>query len=161
MRTEVAEGMSAVTLLAWVRFDRLERELNALLTPDVSETETLRWEVERGGRMRLGIGRDLGNRELDWEVVVGDPVVPVRGGSGWRLLVTTFDGEAVRHYSDGVPAGSGAAFRPAALRIGAADVGNGRGGEARALAGALDEFAIFSRAMSAGEIRELYEKGRP
>lgn len=160
VRTVVGETMQAVTLMAWVRVERLEHALNALLTPDVSESGTLRWEVERGGRMRLGIGRDLGRREVDWEVVEGDAVVPIRGGGGWRLLVTTFDGEVVRHYCDGVPAGSGSAFRPAALRIGAADVGNGRGEQARGLAGALDEFAIFSRAMTAGEVREIYEKGR-
>ncbi|MDG2123092.1 MAG: hypothetical protein P8J87_05300, partial [Verrucomicrobiales bacterium] len=52
VRVEAGESMPAVTLMAWVRFDRLDFALNALLMPDASETGTLRWEVGRGGRMR-------------------------------------------------------------------------------------------------------------
>jgi hypothetical protein len=55
------------------------------------------------------------------------------------------------------------------FRIGPAELGNWnvRSGPnpapnlIRNLSGALDEFALFSRALSDAEIRELYGKGKP
>lgn len=56
---------------------------------------------------------------------------------------------------------SGAAFSPAPLRIGPAEVGNAGGPRRRHLRGRLDELAILARALPSDEIRALYEAGRP
>ena len=135
--------------------------LQSLLTADLLQTGALRWELSDTGRLRFAIGRDLGRSKLDWEAVDGEPVVtPDRFGK-WLLLATTFDGRTVRHYCNGRPCGSGAAFQPPALHIGAADLGNWRGPTLRNVVGTIDEFAILSRALSAAELQLYYEQGRP
>jgi ferric-dicitrate binding protein FerR (iron transport regulator) len=161
VRLTVAQPLQQVSLLTWIQIDSLPHGLQSLLTADLLQTGAVRWELSDAGRLRFAIGRDLGRSKLDWEAVDGEPVVtPDRFGK-WLLLATTFDGRTVRHYCNGRPCGSGAAFQPPALQIGAADLGNWRGPTLRNVVGTIDEFAILSRALSAAELQAYYEQGRP
>lgn len=160
IRLRVERPLREVTLMAWVRVQSLRRGLQSLLSADSTATGSLRWELSHQGRLRLGIARDLGRPRADWEAVDGAPfVAPERFGQ-WLFLASTFDGETVKHYGDGVPAGEGAAFTPPAILVGAAEIGNGSGAQVRFFPGAIDEFAILSRVLSAEEVRLLYEQGK-
>lgn len=155
------ESFAQVTLLAWVRVEALPQPLHALVSADAARTGALRWELTRDGRLRLNVGRDLGRRRLDWEAVNSLPfVTPERLGQ-WLLLATTFDGHVMRHYGNGRFLGEGPAFTPPALHLGAAELGNSPNPGIRPLLGSVDEFAVLTRALSAEEVRDFYERGRP
>lgn len=155
------ESLAQVTFLAWVRVDALPHAMQALVSADTERVGALRWELTRAGQLRLRIGRDLGRSRLDWEAVNSGPfVTPDRRGQ-WLLLATTFDGSTIRHYGNGRPIGAGASFTPPALHLGTAELGNSPSRDVRQLVGSMDEFAVLSRALSAEELRKLYEQGQP
>lgn len=155
------ESFAQVTFLAWVRVDALPHAMHALVSADTQRVGALRWELTRAGQLRLRIGRDLGRSRLDWEAVNSEPfVTPDRHGQ-WLLLATTFDGQTMRHYGNGRPIGAGASFTPPALHLGPAELGNSPSRDVRQLVGSMDEFAVLSRALSAEELRKLYEQGQP
>lgn len=161
VRLIVPQPQSAVTFLAWVRVESLPRWQNVLLAADSEQTGALHWHITQRGELRIEIARDLGRAKPDWEAVNSAPfVTPERLGQ-WLLLVSTFDGQTVRHYGNGQFIGSGASFTPPALHIGAAELANWRGGTQRNLAAAVDEFAILSRALGAEEVRAIFQSGRP
>lgn len=153
-------AIPSVTLLAWVRVDALPRWQNVLLSTDSGQPGALRWHITQPGELRLEIARDLGRPGVDWEAVNSAPFLTADRLGRWVLLVTTFDGKTIRHYGNGELIGSGASFTPPALHIATAELANWRGATQRHLAGAMDEFAIFSRALSGDEIRALYRSGR-
>jgi hypothetical protein len=91
----------------------------------------------------------------------------------WFQIATVYNVEeqTTTHYVNGRPISEDRIsdeFIVDTVRIGAASIGNWneptRGDPnfaLRNLNGAIDEFAIFSEALSASEIAALYEKGRP
>ena len=161
VRLSVPQTMRQVTLIAWVRVDGLTREFHPLLCPDASQSGSLRWELTESGRLRFSIGTDLGRSAIDWSAVESESLMtPDRLGQ-WVMLVSTFDGSRVRHYCNGSQVGSGAAECPDPLMIGAADIGDSQAVNLRHFLGAMDEFAVLGRAVSAKEIRDLYEQGKP
>jgi hypothetical protein len=78
----------------------------------------------------------------------------------WQHVAVTMSGTTVTHYLDGVPDGAGTlsttiADSNTALRIGS------RNDDYTKMFGALDEPRIYNRALSAGEIWDLYQMGNP
>jgi hypothetical protein len=81
------------------------------------------------------------------------------------------DGKArqVVHYVNGLPVSHHPLKFGPPFRVGSAELGNWnvRSGPdpaptlIRNLSGSLDEFELFSRALSDAEVRELYAKGKP
>jgi hypothetical protein len=81
------------------------------------------------------------------------------------------DGSAKRvvHYVNGLPVGEKALKIKPPFRIGTAELGNWNAKGfpkedqfmIRNFSGAMDEFCLFSRALSADEIRALYSVGKP
>ena len=161
VRLTVAQPLQKVTLMAWVCIDALPHPINSLLSADTDQTGALRWEIAKDGRMRLGIARDLGHRYADWEVVQSEPVVTPDQYGQWLLLVTIFNGAKVCHYCNGRLVGSGNSFRPPALLIGTADVGNKRGRSPRNLSMRMDEFVILNYTMKPENVLNFYQGGQP
>ncbi len=158
VRFTVEKPLQAITLLAWVKVEALERWQNVLLSSDAESPGSLHWHITKRGELRLEIARDLGRRYSDWEAVNSAPVIKT---GRWTLLATTFDGQTIRHYADGQLVGSGASFTPPVMHIGTAELGNWRGATQRHLAAAMDEFAALDRVLSEDEIRHWFENGRP
>ncbi len=161
IRFTAAQPIHAITLLAWVRVDALPRWQNVLLSTDSEQPGALRWHLTKTGELRFEIARNLGRPHSDWEAVNSAPFVTADRLGQWLHLATTFDGTTIRHYANGQPIGSGASFTPPALQIGTAELANWRGDTKRQLAATLDEFAILSRAITAEEVRTIYDSGRP
>ena len=161
VRLTAPEPMQAVTLIAWVRVDSLPRAQNVLLAADSEEPGALHWHLTRDGQLRLEIARNLGRPQADWEAVNSAPFVTSERIGQWLMLATTFDGKRISHFGNGRPIGSGASFTPPALHIASAELGNWRGATQRQLTAAMDEFVILSRAMTAEEIQDVFESGKP
>jgi hypothetical protein len=78
-------------------------------------------------------------------------------------------GKQVVHYVNGVPVSQTNLRIAPPFRIGAAELGNWNAKGfpeddpfmIRNFSGAMDEFFLFSRALDANEVRDLYADGRP
>ena len=73
----------------------------------------------------------------------------------WHFLVATYDGTTLRLYTDGSPDGSAALT----LNTTATIVNMGGVQNSPTLVGTVDEVAIWSRALSATEVSQLYNGG--
>jgi hypothetical protein len=89
----------------------------------------------------------------------------------WVHLAVVIDGgtKHVVHYLNGAPASEHALNIKPPFRVGVAELGNWNAKGfpkndpfmIRNFGGAMDEFCLFSRALSADEIRALYSSGKP
>jgi hypothetical protein len=86
----------------------------------------------------------------------------------WIHLAVVYDRQAgqVTHYVDGQPASRSPVLFDVPLRIGTAEIGNWNFASfrvsqpIRSFSGCMDEFLMFSRALSDREIEDHYDPGR-
>jgi hypothetical protein len=161
VRFTVPDSLHQVTLLAWIRLDALPTSLQSLCSSDLDQEGALHWEWTGEGRLRLVFGRSLGRKETAWHAIDSDPVLHPGLIDQWIFVTTTFDGGHVQHYLNGKPAGEKTPYSAGEIYLGPSTLGNWEGGSARNLTGAMDEFAVLSKALTAEQIQELYLQGKP
>jgi hypothetical protein len=161
-----------MTLLAWVKVNRLSKVLNGLLMSDGESPPCLfQWQIRREGRM-FAYCPDAGNAHARFVPLGSEPVFTSSCLSVWRLVAAVRDPRAgkQRFYLDGEPVGDEpiqADWPP--VRIGAATIGgwdprefhDKEGNHDRALEGRMDELMLFNMALSVEDIRRIYEAGKP
>ncbi|HVV70676.1 MAG TPA: LamG domain-containing protein, partial [Verrucomicrobiae bacterium] len=158
----------ALTLSAWVCLKGLDREFNSLFMSDGFDPGTVHWLIRKDGVLGLTI---FGPQWGKFQIMASPPVPSLENLGMWQHLAVVIDGRAqeVIHYVNGLPVSRHALKIGPPYRIGSAELGNwnARSGPnpeqslVRNLSGALDEFELFSRALTAAEIRDLYLKGKP
>jgi subtilisin family serine protease len=140
---------SAFTLEAWVRLDRAQQDKGLLG----------RWRYADGGGALLWIdteghyGLAVGRQPATY---LPTAITPQPGR--WEHVVGTWDGSVLRVFVNGVEAGS----KPFAGDIGSTlrDFEIGKYGDpTQHLEGALDEAALYSRALDAADIGRHYAAG--
>jgi hypothetical protein len=172
VRFDIPGEWDALTLFAWVRVDALDRKLNSLFLTDYFDENEIHWQLSRSGHMHFA-SSPMGvhnipehNRRFYSE----DFWSPSMSGQWLLLAVTAEKGIGkVTHYVNDSPiaiANGTQMHKPLkAMRIGEADLGNWSDpiweDSIRTLNGRIDEFAIYGVALSAEEIAEIHEKGRP
>ncbi|GAA5483146.1 LamG-like jellyroll fold domain-containing protein [Haloferula sargassicola] len=149
----------AVTMLARVRVDSLPHDHNALLSMAPKQVGEIHWKLDRDGRLLLGMRAS----EEPWERLVSPPVVGEKDLGHWLTLATVIDNEAavMRAYVDGREVATAPITRPTPVALGKANLGNFEAAEAgipgssvvRNFNGRFAEFAFFTRALTAEEIR--------
>lgn len=168
VRLAVPGDFEALTLSAWVCVKGLDRQLNSLFMSDGFDPGTIHWLIRNDGVLGLTV---FGPGPGKFQILASPPVITLNQFGRWKHLAVVVDGKAgqVVHYVDGSPVARQALKLGPPFRVGAAELGNwnaesgSKAGPAliRNLSGALDEFELFSRALSDAEIRELYNKGKP
>ena len=168
VRLSVPGEHGSLTLAAWVRVQGLDRQINSLFMSDGFEPRTVHWSIRRDGVMGLTV---IGERPGDYQIIASPPVLELDQFGRWTHLAVALDGEAKRvtHYVDGQPVGEAALRLGPPFRIDSAELGNwnpsGFPGRdpflIRNFSGAMDEFALFTRALDPGEILKLYSEGSP
>jgi hypothetical protein len=168
VRLAVPGEFASLTLSAWVRVSGLDRQFNSLFMCDGFEPGTIHWLIRNDGVLGLTV---FGPKAGDLQITASPPVLALDKLGMWLHLAVVVDGQAgrVAHYFNGVPVSQHALKQSPPFRIGPAELGNWkvRSGPnpapnlVRNLSGALDEFALFSRALTDEEIHELYAKGKP
>jgi hypothetical protein len=158
----------ALTLSAWVCVKGLDRQFNSLFMSDGFDPGTIHWLIRNDGVLGLTV---FGPGYGKFQILATPPVLSLDKLGMWQHLAAVIDGKARRvvHYVNGLPVSSHTLNLGPPFRLGSAELGNwnARGGPnpapalIRNLSGSLDEFEIFSRALSDAEIRELYTKGKP
>jgi len=147
----------AMTMAAWVRVDSLDLDLTGLMMAEGWGKGALHWQFTRKGTVRLGV-HDA--RDFDSPPVI----TPDRYGQ-WVHLAVVCDRATghVSHYLDGQPISSEPMKLRVPIKIGNAELGSWSPSvrqdqrPIRNLAGSMDEFFLFTRALSDGEVRELYQ----
>ena len=167
--------MKSLTLLAWVRMDKLPEVQGSLLMGSTELPGDVHWYVHESGALGFAVvGEDGQWRRLHSPVIIRRPDL-----GQWKCIAVSFDGATglVTHFLDGQAIASQTLGTMGPLKPGTVQVGNWalRAGSPlrasknkttaadfqRSLQGRIDELAIFSTALSAAEIRRLSEAGKP
>jgi len=171
VRVRVDESFPSITLCAWVSVDGVDRPWNSLFLTDGFETGNPHWQIERDGRVVLGVRRDKGSWSQD---IFRAPALFNAENLGiWYHLAVTFDlrtgigrhfvnGRLVgEHHEPDIPPGT-------LMHIGMAELGNWglkgtptNAGQIRNFNGRMDEFLFYREALAPEEITKIYELGRP
>lgn len=165
VRFNLPGEFDSLTMQAWIRVDALEKRFNTIMLTDGWKPGHPHWQITREGRIRLGL-RPVSGKHRDYD----SPVifVPSRFGQ-WTHVAVVYDHREriVAHYVDGERVVAHPLSFETKLRIGDAELANwgvpprAGGASIRNLIGLIDEFAVFSDALSDEEIRRLYEAGQP
>ncbi|MEM1296698.1 MAG: LamG-like jellyroll fold domain-containing protein [Verrucomicrobiota bacterium] len=173
VRFQIPGRFKAITLFAWVRIDALDRRLNSLFLTDYFDENEIHWQISRDGVLHFA-SSPMGTVDLEkhtrrhFSVPFWEPSMSGR----WFLLATTAEsgGNKLTHYVNGKPlaiSGGNLMEKPLpVMRIGEADLGNWSepiwpNSSIRTLNGRIDEFGIFQEALSAEEIQQIYQQGKP
>lgn len=168
VRLDVPGTFDALTLSAWVCVKGLDREFNSLVMCDGFEPGTIHWLIRNDGVLGLTVfGPSFGN----FQILATPPVLMLDKLGTWLHVAVVVDGQAGRviQYVNGLSVAREALKLGRPFRLGATELGNWNAKSGpnpapmliRNLSGALDEFELFSRALSDAEVRELYSKGKP
>jgi len=168
VRLEVPGTFDALTLSAWVCVKGLDRQFNSLFMCDGFEPGTIHWLIRNDGVLGVTV---LGPGPGNFQIIASPPVLTLDKLGAWLHLAVVLDGRTrqVVHYVHGSPVTRQVLKLGPPFRLGASELGNWNARSEpnpapimiRNLSGALDEFELFSRALSDDEIRELYSKGKP
>ncbi len=168
VRLAVPGEFDSLTLSAWVCVKGLDRQFNSLCMCDGFEPGAIHWLIRKDGVLSLSVkGPGSGN----FQIIASPPVLTLDKFGMWTHLVVVLDGKSrqVVHYVNGYPVSHHALRLSPPFQFGSAELGNwnARGGPnpapalIRNLSGSLDEFEMFSRALSDADVHELYAEGKP
>lgn len=168
VRLAVPGDFDALTLSAWVCVNGLDRQFNSLFMSDGLDPGTIHWLIRNDGVLGLTV---FGPAYGKFQILASPPVLSLTKFGMWQHVAVVIDGKARRvvHYVNGLPVSRQALKIGPPFQVGPAELGNwnARSGPdpapslIRNLSGSLDEFELFSRALSDAEVRELYTKGKP
>ncbi|MGO8678638.1 MAG: LamG-like jellyroll fold domain-containing protein [Limisphaerales bacterium] len=168
VRLAVPGNFDSLTLSAWVRVKGLDRQFNSLYMCDGFAPGTIHWLIRNDGVLSLTV-KGAGPR--NFQILASPPVLTLDKFGMWTHLTVVLDGKAMQlvHYVNGYPVSHHALKLGPPYRLGSAELGNwnAQGGpnpapsHIRNLGASLDEFELFSRALSDAEVLKLYAEGKP
>lgn len=176
-RVYIEGEFKAYTFFTWVRIDSLAHQYNALFMGDNYNNGEPHWQIRDDGKLMMSVMVREKDRGLkpNYHLVYFSPVFWDDSLSGkWIQLASTYDPikREVANYFNGKLLNKDRIkdeFYIENLKIGGAEIGSWglpfRAEDThfalRNLNGLIDEFMIFDAALTAEEIRTLYEKGKP
>ncbi|MDF1859368.1 MAG: FecR domain-containing protein [Verrucomicrobiales bacterium] len=174
VRVKIEGSYSSLTLACWVKIDSLDRLYNSLFLTDGHEQFEPHWQIMNNGRIFFSVKAHETGKGGDKHIAFSPPVWdPTRSGQ-WMHLATVFDGakQTTTHYVNGVAVSMDQIpenLQVDKVEIGAASIGNWSEPRyrnspefaVRNLNGTMDELILFSTPLTANEIYELYQDGKP
>ena len=174
VRLTIPGEHDALTLMCWVRIDSLDRWYNSLFLTDGHELHEPHWQIMDDGRLFFSVkAHEAKKKDRDKHVAYSPPIWNPTLSGQWMQIATVYDSRAktTTHYVNGKQISQDRLpdhMVVEKVRIGAASIGNWSEPmredphfAVRNLNGAIDEFAMFGAALSASEIAEFYERGKP
>lgn len=177
VRLSVPGEHRSLTLLCWVRINSLDRWYNSLFLTDGHEEGEPHWQIMDDGRLFFSVKKrdqfDRSKGEMDKHIFYSPPFWKGELSGQWLMIATVYDVESrqVSHFLNGYVLSQETIpteYLVESVRIGNASIGNWGLPErsdpkfaVRNLNGSIDEFALFSAALSAQEIRQLYDNSKP
>lgn len=174
IHVDIEDELESLTLMSWVKIDSLDRLYNSLFLTDGHEQFEPHWQIMNDGRMFFSVKALDEKGKSDKHIAYSPPIWTPEKSGQWMHLATVYDGKAytVTHYVNGKAVSIDQikeGLRAEVVKIGAASIGNWSQPRykntpefaVRNLNGTMDELILFSAPLSAGEISELYESGKP
>ncbi len=187
VRLRIDGKFDAFTFSCWAKIDSLDHIYNALFMADGYENGEPHWQIRNDGRLMFSVMVDDSQPRQHYSkieqrvveaagvarVYYSEPFWDVSKSGQWFHLVSVYDpgNRLVTHYVNAKQVGQGTItdkFFIDQLRIGPSEIGNW--GQpfrdtpsfaVRNLNGTIDELAIFDAALDHGQVKQLYQKGKP
>ena len=164
VRINMKEKSASLTMVAWVKVERLDQRFSALLLTDRLNKGGVEWQITRAGSLQFGVRRISGVTDN-----YTSPVVFKNSIGKWTQVAVCLDHEArsVRHFINGKQVSEQPLKSGTKPVIGSAEIGNwnaprkGDSYPVRNIHGRIDEFLIFKEAVGDDQIKNLYEVSRP
>lgn len=173
VRVQIPGEFESLTFACWTKIDSLDRWYNSLFLTDSYNQGEPHWQILDSGQLYFSVRPveqgEAGPRDFK---SLSPPFWNASFSGRWIHLAVVYDVESrsISHYLNGqmlsqddVPA-----EQIVKTQIGAASIGNwslptqpGSEFAIRNLNGSIDEFAIFAAALTADEIQEMYDNGKP
>lgn len=178
MRVNVPGEHRGLTLMCWVKINSLDRWYNSLFLTDGHDDREPHWQLMDDGRIFFSVKVPQANTDgreqaqLAQRVFYSPKIWDASWSGRWIMLAVTYDVDQARvtHYFNGEPISSesipdGALVE--SIRIGPASICNWSDPKyqtdpqfvLRNLNGSMDEFTLYSGALPADEILQLYRDG--
>jgi hypothetical protein len=169
----------ALTLACWVKLDSVDKKYNSLLLTDGYENGEPHWQIYEDGSLMFSLMYrpsklpEQSQKRGKWnQLYFSKPVFTADSLGRWHHIAVSCDnltGEVIQYF-DGAEVSREISSlhqpnRP--LTFGPCEIGNwglpteGHAFPIRNLNGAIDEFAIYSTALSTAEIQSIYQNGQP
>ncbi len=165
VKINIPQQSNQLTLAMWVRVDTQSHEIDGLLiSDDWNRFGEIAWQFD-SAHLSVSVFKIAG--APDEEAVLDSPSLADTVGQ-WVHLAATIDAlsSTITLYRNGVAQISQKVSNAVPMSIGAAQIGSWNAltstdrARIRTLNGRIDELAIFSRTLSAVEIRSMYQAGR-
>jgi hypothetical protein len=159
IRLNIPGEFDSITFSTWIQICSFDRWLSSLILTDNYDKGELHWQLSDSGEIILG-ARQNGN-------TFSPPIITPKDLGRWIHIATVYDSEslAIRHYLDGKEIHTKKIKRAHKIKLGKSDIGNWTTNQQdnaiRSLNGTMDEFIIFSKALSSKEVDEIYLLGKP
>lgn len=174
IHVDIENKLESLTLMCWVKIDSLDRLYNSLFLTDGHEQYEPHWQILNDGRMFFSVKAHDKAKMKDKHISYSPPIWTPEKSGQWMHLATVYDGtdHTTTHYVNGqavsidqIKKGLEAEY----IKIGSASIGNWSQPRyqnspefaVRNLNGTMDEFILFSEPLSAAEISEIYDSGKP
>jgi hypothetical protein len=152
------------TVAAWIKIDRLDFEMNAILNSDELQPGDVHFQITRQGLPKGGVqGGEVGS--ITKETYIGDPITI---GNWLHVAMVISSTDRIRSvFANGKLVRKGEMSHELIVSPGSCRLGNWlpsidqKEKRTRAFRGRIDELAIWNRALTESELRELFEAGRP
>jgi hypothetical protein len=173
VRVNIPGEFRSLSFACWVRIDSLDRWYNSLFLTDNYQRGEPHWQILDSGQLFFSVRVSQQKGGQEHRVVLSPPFWSPTLSGKWLHLATTYDVDAktTTHYLNGrqlIAESIPLHQLVETTRIGMASIGNwsmptrpDSNFAIRNLNGRIDEFAIFSAALSAEEVAEMYESGKP
>jgi hypothetical protein len=169
IRFRLSTNLESMTCMTWIRVDGLDHQLNALMMAADAKAGEPQWQLLQPGCLQFCKRKTDGWGLGKVESYMSQPLLDPTQMGLWVQLAVVYDGQnhQVTHYLNGKAVWARPTDSDFPLRLGAMEVGNwtphvGEPMERiRNFNGRIDEFAIWSRALSAEEIGQAFQAGCP
>lgn len=165
LRLSLPGQFESLTFFAWVRMEKTPGWINGLAMGETGDSlGEVQWYIYSNGALGAGVRvQPRGSADQWWHPHSG----PVFKGSTlgqWIFVATVLDraNGIAAHYVDGELVHSDPMNLEPLFQFGMMEIGNwGSSTGPSNFQGRIDELAILSSALEAGEIRQIFERGRP
>ena len=166
VRFDLPGVFESLSMMAWVRLDDFDNPINSLMQTDGFEPGEAHWQVLQAGNIALGIQATIAPNYGNYK---SSPFFSRDEMGQWTHLAVVYDAskKRVTHYANGRALHSERTQFEIPIRIGAAEIGNWNPKgyfdkrPIRNWNGIIDEFMIYSRALSETEVERHYSQGYP
>lgn len=178
VRVQIPGEFSSLTFACWVKIDSLDRWYNSLFLTDHYNQGEPHWQILDTGQLFFSVRykpddvRGPAAKKQTHQPVLSPPFWKPSLSGRWLHLATTYDADVgqITHYLNGELLHQEQIDQTLVVkttRIGAASIGNwsiptrsDAEFAVRNLNGSIDEFAIFAAALTADEVRVIFENGK-